>query len=98
HEKASLHEDDRINDGLARELKKSVEQPATEFSRHNLLHTVLPPGRCGFAVMELYPAKLPRIGEHKGALTLIQNKMIVLLWAKIRLCGLYFPAHAEMQA
>src|SRR5438270_1439386 len=71
---------------------------ASKCSRHNLGHTVLPPGRCGFAMMKLHPAKLASIGEDERAFALIQNKMIMLLRAKIGVRGLHLTAHAEMQA
>ena len=52
-------------------MKESVEKWAIKFSRHNLGHTVLPPGRRSFAMMKLHPAKLARIGKDERAFPLI---------------------------
>ena len=79
-------------------MKKSLQKRVIEFIRHNFGDAVVPPGRCCFAMMKLHAAKLARIGEDEGAVTLIQNEMIMLLRAKIGARGLHLTAHAEMQA
>src|SRR5207244_10669208 len=96
--KTVLHEQNGFDRRFTVSMQKLRDEFKIEVWRSDFGNIAPPPIRFTRPMMKAHPTKLSRVGEDQRTFTLVQNEMVVFVWAKILRFDADFARHAEMNA
>lgn len=92
----ALQQQDRLDRRPGVAIEERIHEPAIELLGRDVGSSCAPPIRLGFALMKPHSPKETRIAQDQRLLPLLQDEMIVFLWAEPRWLGAQFAGHPEM--